>query len=223
MSIASAPEDEGPIGLDIAGSPSRNRRTLWRTCCGSSRPAIACTCARSRRCVHPMDAVGADDSRIRVMVAAGTGSAPFMSMVRSETRRNPQVDLSKSVLLHGASYPADFGYRQELLELSRPTVEYWGTVSRPNAAPHWAGDIGRVESFFVPGRMPDLEHRLGLAAGDFTPRADLRLRGDKNDRRGAHAVARPRVRPARSADPRALGVPPDVTTACSTSCTTPRQ
>ena len=54
------------------------------------------------------------------MVAAGTGAAPFISMIRSEVRRNPSADLSKWVLLHGASVPAcELGDRQELLELSK--------------------------------------------------------------------------------------------------------
>ena len=73
-------------------------------------------------------------------------------------------------------------------------------MSRPSAGPEWTGDIGRVEAFFEPDRLPDLEHRLGLAAGGFTPqhRGDLHLRADRNDRRDAHPAGRPRVRPPRS-------------------------
>jgi ferredoxin--NADP+ reductase len=116
------------------------------------------------------DTVGADDPRIRVMVAAGTGSAPFLCMVRSELRRNPQADLSRWVLLHGASYPSDLGYRDELQQLvARNRLRYWGTVSRPKEAPDWKGDTGRVESFFEGARLADLEARLGLPPGGFTP------------------------------------------------------
>jgi len=105
------------------------------------------------------------------MVAAGTGSAPFVSMVRSELRRNPGADLSKWVLLHGASYPADLGYREELAQLvERNHLKYWGTVSRPKDAPDWRGDTGRVEAFFAGERLADLEHRLGLAPGGFNPK-----------------------------------------------------
>jgi ferredoxin--NADP+ reductase len=42
-------------------------------------------------------------------------------------------------------------------------------VSRPGEARGWTGDVGRVESFFEPDRLPDLERRLGLAAGGLTP------------------------------------------------------
>jgi len=85
-------------------------------------------------------------------------------------RRNPAADLSKWVLLHGASYPADLGYRDELQQLvERNRLRYWGTVSRPKEAPDWKGDTGRVESFFDGARLADLEARLGLPPGGFTP------------------------------------------------------
>ena len=117
------------------------------------------------------DTIGVDDPRLRVMVAAGTGSAPFVSMIRSELRRNPRADLSKWVLLHGASYPADLGYRDELMGLVETHgLKYWGTVSRPKEAQDWRGDTGRVESFFEPERLADLEKRLGLPVGGFNPK-----------------------------------------------------
>ena len=91
-------------------------------------------------------------------------------MIRSEVRRNPLVDLSKWVLLHGASYARELGYREELLELSKANqLKYWGTVSRPSESGDWSGDVGRVESFFEPNRLSDLEHRLGLPAGGLRP------------------------------------------------------
>jgi ferredoxin--NADP+ reductase len=92
-------------------------------------------------------------------------------MVRSELRRNSNADLSKWVLLHGASYPADLGYRDELMQMiERNHLKYWGTVSRPKEAPDWRGDTGRVEAFFEGARLADLEKRMGLAEGGFTPK-----------------------------------------------------
>lgn len=115
------------------------------------------------------DTVGVDDPRLRVMVAAGTGSAPFVSMVRSELRRNPKADLSQWVLLHGASYAADLGYRDELNRLvAEHGLRYFGTVSRPKDSPGWHGDVGRVEQFFAPDCLGDSEARLGLPPGGFT-------------------------------------------------------
>lgn len=173
MSIASAPEDTGPVEFYIrwvAKPDSENPLThlLWKMKAGD-RIYMRSVAAG----VFTMqETIGADDPRLRVMVAAGTGSAPFVSMVRSEVRRNPNVDLSKWVLLHGTSYPTDLGYRDELTAIARSNgLKYWGTVSRPKAAPTWQNDVGRVESFFEPGRLGELETRLGLAPGGFSPHA----------------------------------------------------
>jgi ferredoxin-NADP reductase len=116
------------------------------------------------------DTVGDADPRLKIMVAAGTGSAPFVSMVRSELRRDPHADLSRYVLLHGASYPADLGYREELTALAAShKLRYFPTVSRPKPGDGWSGHTGRVEAFFEPARLGELESRLGMAAGAFTP------------------------------------------------------
>jgi ferredoxin--NADP+ reductase len=172
MSIASAPEDDGPIEFYVrfvSKPESENPLThlLWKLKNGDRmymRPVAAGV-------FTVKDTIGLDDPRLRVMVAAGTGSAPFVSMVRSELRRNPSADLSKYVLLHGASYSADLGYRDELMQMiEKNGLKYWGTVSRPKADPHWRGDAGRVEAFFEPDRLPDLEQRLGLPKGGFMPK-----------------------------------------------------
>jgi hypothetical protein len=54
-------------------------------------------------------------------------------------------------------------------------LKYWGTVSRPGGADSWTGDVGRVESFFESQRMVDLERRLGLVDGSFTPESAVVL------------------------------------------------
>ena len=175
MSIASAPEDEGPTEFYIrfvSKPESENPLThlLWKLKNGDRmymRPVAAGV-------FTVPDTIGVDDPRIRVMVAAGTGSAPFVSMVRSELRRNPVADLSKWVLLHGASYPADLGYRDELMGyVATNKLHYFGTVSRPKDT-GWTGDTGRVEAFFDNSgdgaRLDDLEKRLGLPVGGFTPK-----------------------------------------------------
>jgi NAD(P)H-flavin reductase len=172
MSIASAPEDDGPVEFYIrwvAKPESENPLThlLWKLKTGDRMYMRAVAAG----VFTVKDTVGVDDPRIRVMVAAGTGSAPFLSMVRSELRRNPKADLSKYALLHGASYPADLGYRDELLRMCETNrLKYWGTVSRPKEAADWKGDTGRVEAFFEGARLDDLEKRLGLAPGGFSPK-----------------------------------------------------
>jgi len=172
MSIASAPEDDGAVEFYVrfvSKPESENPLThlLWKIKAGERiyMRAVAAGVFTVK------DTVGVDDSRLRVMVAAGTGSAPFVSMVRSELRRNPSADLSKYVLLHGASYPADLGYRDELEALvENNKLTYYGTVSRPKDSPGWTGDTGRVEAFFEGARLDDLEKRLGLPSGGFNPK-----------------------------------------------------
>ncbi|MEO8704961.1 MAG: hypothetical protein ABI867_33215 [Kofleriaceae bacterium] len=172
MSIASAPEDDGPTEFYIrwvAKPESENPLThlLWKLKNGDRmymRPVAAGV-------FTVKDTIGVDDPRLRVMVAAGTGSAPFVSMVRSELRRDPKADLSKWVLLHGASYPADLGYRDELAQMvERNKLKYWGTVSRAKDSPDWKGDAGRVEAYFDGAKLDDLEQRCGLAPGEFNPK-----------------------------------------------------
>jgi ferredoxin-NADP reductase len=177
MSIASAPEDDGAIEFYIrwvAKPESENPLThlLWTRKAGERMymRAVAAGVFTIK------DTVGLDDKRLRVMVAAGTGSAPFVSMLRSELRRDPKADLSRWVLLHGASYPADLGYKDELMKLvEHNRLHYFPTVSRPKDT-GWTGASGRVEAFFEGGagggadsRLADLERRIGLAPGGFTP------------------------------------------------------
>lgn len=215
MSIASAPETSGPLEFYIryvARPASQNPLThlLWKLETGA-RIYLGGTAAG----VFTIDdTIGAHDPRLRVMVAGGTGIAPFVCMIRSEVCRNPSADLSKWVLLHGASYPAELGYRQELLALSTTNgLKYWGTVSRPGEARDWVGDAGRVESFFEPRRLSDLEQRLGLVAGGFLPTSAAVFVCGLTGTIGAvlvHLLDRgfiPRAKAIREA----LGVPPDVT------------
>ena len=106
MSIASAPEAEGPVEFyvrRVSRPVSANPLTplLWPLTAGDRlHMGVA---AVGTFTIH--DTIGADDPRVRVLVAAGTGVAPFVSMIRSEVCRNPRADLSKWVLLHGVSYP----------------------------------------------------------------------------------------------------------------------
>jgi ferredoxin/flavodoxin---NADP+ reductase len=171
MSIASAPEDAGPTEFYVrwvAKPESENPLThlLWKLKAGDRMYMRAVAAG----VFTVPDTIGVADPRIRVMVAAGTGSAPFLSMLRSELRRDPNADLSKWVLLHGASYPADLGYRDELdVMIKNNKLHYFGTVSRPKEAHGWTGDVGRVEAYFEPARLTDLEKRIGLPPGGFTP------------------------------------------------------
>jgi ferredoxin-NADP reductase len=115
------------------------------------------------------DTCGVEDQRFKLFVAAGTGLAPFVSIVRSMHLRDASADMSKIVLLHGASYPADLVYRDELEKYRQENgLHYFKTVSRPNEAKDWDGDVGRVEEYLKRDRLADVERRIGVSPGELT-------------------------------------------------------
>ena len=171
MSIASAPERRDLVEFYIRyveKPESENPFThlLWTRKAGE----------RMYVRVHPTgkftveDTTGVGDPRLKVCVAAGTGLAPFLSMVRSEINRDPNRSLADYVIIHGVSYDADLGYREELERLAeKHKLVYLPTVSRPKACPSWGGFTGRAEGFFAPDRIDALEDVLGLKKGEFRP------------------------------------------------------
>ncbi len=171
MSIASAPEEQDAFEFYIryvSHPESENPLThlLWQV---RAQDRIFLR-SKAVGTFTLEDTVGADDPRLKVMVAAGTGLAPFISIVRSHKLRHPSPDLHGFAILHGASYPADLGYQSELNQLSAQYgLHYLKTVSRASEARDWSGDRGRVEDFFLPDRLADLEARLGLGPGEFHP------------------------------------------------------
>lgn len=170
MSIASAPEERDALEFYIryVTYPESNNpltHLLWQA--KASDRLFMRTRVVGKFTVH--DTVGDDDPRLRVCVAAGTGLAPFISMVRSLHLSDPTADLGRYAVLHGASYPADLGYREELQALERHGLRYFASVSRPKESPDWTGDVGRTEDYFRPQRIGELEERLGLGARGLRP------------------------------------------------------
>jgi ferredoxin--NADP+ reductase len=116
------------------------------------------------------DTVGEDDTRMKILLAAGTGLAPFISIARSRILQDPNARLDDLAILHGASYPTGLGYREELERLSAEHgLKYVPTVSRPKEAPGWQGFSGRAEALVGPDNLAALEEALGLGAGGLTP------------------------------------------------------
>ena len=104
--------------------------------------------------------VAAGDTRLKLLVGAGTGLAPFVSMVRHAERAGDAAGLGRFVILHGVSHPHELAYRDELTEAaSRSGLRYLPTVSRPAGHPEWTGLTGRVESLLEDGRVDTLTLR----------------------------------------------------------------
>ncbi len=85
-----------------------------------------------------------------LLVATGTGLAPYMSMLRSELECGAG---RRFVILHGARFSWDLGYRAELAALaaSCPNVTYLPVVSRPQGDPSWNGLCGYLQDILFSG------------------------------------------------------------------------
>jgi ferredoxin/flavodoxin---NADP+ reductase len=100
----------------------------------------------------------AGDRRVKLLVASGTGLAPFASMVRHRRSSGGATALAGIVVLHGASHPHELAYREELADAAtRYGLGYVPTISRPQSHPDWTGATGRVETLLDDGRVPSVE------------------------------------------------------------------
>ena len=89
----------------------------------------------------------ADDTDL-VLVATGTGLAPYMSMVRTLL---PEGGERRIAVLLGARHSWDLGYQSELLTLDRqsPMFTYLPIISRPAEEPvPWGGQAGYVQDLW---------------------------------------------------------------------------
>ena len=86
-----------------------------------------------------------------VMIATGTGLAPYMSQLRSTVLHEPG---RRVAVMHGARHSWDLGYRGELIAMQRvrPHLLYLPVVSRPDEEPSaWAGEVGYVQDLWHRG------------------------------------------------------------------------
>ncbi len=77
-----------------------------------------------------------------VMVATGTGLAPYISFLRSHLAENSNI---KMAVFHGAAYPWDLGYYSELkfIEGAFPNFYYFPTLLKADDT--WTGLTGYIE------------------------------------------------------------------------------
>ena len=101
--------------------------------------------------------MGEEDSRLRVLVAAGTGLGPFLPMVLEHHHQTGSI--GPYALLHAASQPEALGYRNTLEAVMNQGIHprYLPSVSRPQLVPDWKGLTGRAEAHFTPKGIENLE------------------------------------------------------------------
>ncbi|MBI4827716.1 MAG: ferredoxin--NADP reductase [Nitrospinae bacterium] len=88
-----------------------------------------------------------------VMIATGTGVAPYMSMIRTVVTDRPG---RRFAIIHGARHSWDLGYRAELSTLAfvKRGFAYLPVVSRPRMEPGgWAGLTGYVQDAWRAGEV----------------------------------------------------------------------
>lgn len=151
-SIASPPEEKRyfELYIKLAREPVMGKFTgaiftlnigdtlFWR------KPAGAFT-------LEDRKADGSIDDRRLVLVASGTGLAPFVSYLLHLEKTNSG---RKTILLHGVRYARELGYKGVFEEMRRKrdgNFLYIPTVSRPDheLSVGWHGSVGRVESLLV--------------------------------------------------------------------------
>ena len=101
--------------------------------------------------IEDKKADGTPDSRRLVLVASGTGLAPFISYVLHLKSIGSKREI---VLLHGAKYAQELGYRDILEKMAGGdslNFKYLPTVSRLDheLSRGWRGSTGRVETLLV--------------------------------------------------------------------------
>lgn len=113
---------------------------------------------------------GTPDSRRLVLVASGTGLAPFISYVLHLKSIGSKREI---VLLHGAKYAQELGYRDILEKMAGGdslNFKYLPTVSRPDheLSRGWRGSTGRVETLLV-DKVDDRSHLEKTVGEKVTP------------------------------------------------------
>lgn len=78
-----------------------------------------------------------------VLVATGTGIAPFRSILKAHLEAHPEHQFT---LLFGVRYERNLMYRDEfeLLAERHPNFHFWPTLSRPEEG--WSGRTGHVQA-----------------------------------------------------------------------------
>ena len=105
--------------------------------------------------INETHASGQKDERRLICIGGGTGLAPFVSYAQ---HLHAVGDKRELVVLHGASYVDELGYKELLTDLEYESIDkgkdkwnfkYRATISRPQEwfNRSWGGQVGRVETF----------------------------------------------------------------------------
>jgi ferredoxin--NADP+ reductase len=113
--------------------------------------------------VFTLDKVAPDKHVL--MIGTGTGLAPYMSMLRSELVCNGPRQF---VVVHGARFSWDLGYRTELTGLARHcrNFHYVPVITRPAEDVTWRGRSGYLQNLIASNAIEE-ETSLPLTPDNF--------------------------------------------------------
>lgn len=83
-----------------------------------------------------------------VMIATGTGLAPYISFIRSHIKDHQDI---KMAIIHGAAYPWDLGYYSELKFISQTFSNFFYFPTLIKADSSWNGLTGYIEQHLENG------------------------------------------------------------------------
>lgn len=88
-----------------------------------------------------------------VMIATGTGLAPYISFIRSHINHHPDI---KMAIIHGAAHQWDLGYYSELTLLQNlfPNFFYFPTLLKADES--WTGLRGYIEEHLKNGLLQNI-------------------------------------------------------------------
>jgi len=104
-----------------------------------------------KKCTGMFTLDNVEESKNVVLIATGTGVAPYMSMLRSDALNNPS---RKIAVMHGASNSWDLGYSSELtlLESMSDRFKYIPTILFPEKeATEWKGYTKLLQDMWTEG------------------------------------------------------------------------
>jgi len=169
-SIASPPQnrDHFELYIRLAERPVPGKLTtlLWGLAVGDE---VLLRMAKGTFTVSDELEDGSPDNRRLLMIAGGTGLAPFISTCLDLKDRGCKREI---VVCHGVSYISDFSYATLIESLEKEAAEnpawnfkHFASISRPNESENagWEGFTGRIESIFARGEsgLSPIEEALG--------------------------------------------------------------
>ena len=118
------------------------------------------------------------NTRHLLLVATGTGLAPYVSMLRTlHQQQQAGTPHGRTItLIHGVRYTADLGYRWELDGMARDkdfNLLYLPMVSRPGEDRHWTSEVGRGRTTALLEKVTEAILPEGLTAADVAARFPL--------------------------------------------------